>query len=1340
MAEFTLDDIRDTYTADMTTFVGSIETAARSLLDSQALSLAIPRSDTGRTMLEVIATHAHAIFGSSSLIGVKSMSEIAHVLEEAASRGHDALLKFEQQAVELRRIASLCSTAGRELKSILQFELDGKSEEAMAQARELLIQLEPLASAPAEPSSVVARARSSLGSNREFAFDDASAGGSGDEPNAGAVQDELLSVFQQEARESVVGLQGLLQALHERPNDLKVGGDLERIFHTLKGAAATVGLNEVSKKAHDLQALFEEVVEGGAKLDADKLEDAVQRTNSLLRTAGLPELTTTPSQAEQASSIAPAGGVEGDKTRSFFVEEALTIAREAGTLLGALASAGADRKQQLSRQLGQLFHRLKGSALVSGEDAIAEVALGLQQDAGSGADAEQLRSGLEKLFSLLPQTQHRPAPSMAAPSSNWVGVPRPRRTPEKVTVNNEPELWEAFTQECADLLEGYQREVLALEASTSPKQQLSHLMGTVHTLKGAVNSVGISPTGKMLHQVEDFLEQLAEAPILPSMRNVTALMLIVEEEVRINLKQAPTGSVDSSSATIAETLAFVMSGGREASSASSAPADAAQGPSRTSQTGGSTQPGMEDFGERRLIRVTAERLDELMNLSGELVVSRSRLLMRVAMLRSLQLELGRSRRKLFGRVDEFRERYEFMNLDGGKRPRAMAGGGTMMDQNTPVPLGYGPMGDPPTPSAGWQGFSDLELDRYEDVHILSRSLAEITDDLTEMDSQLARELSAIAEDSETFSTLISRIQSEVTRARMVPVESLFARLQLPIRDAADREHKDVQVKLDEASVNLDKTIVDSLYKPMLHLVRNAVHHGLEPSNERLANGKSRSGTLSLRARQESGQIVIEVVDDGRGLDLDALKAMGVARGLVSADTPLDSPLIKNLVFADGLSTAASVGAVAGRGVGGSVVKRAIERLNGDIRIETEKGKGTTFSITLPLTLLITQALLVKSGGRTFALPLFFAERIIELEELTLTEALGSRQVKLGDRYLPVKRIESLFGEDRENATGPVVVLRLGDRRLALQVDALQAREEIVVKSLGAVLSGHPLFAGVTLRGNGDLVLIVDVPGLLELAQVSPGRPTEAVRPSAQRPALQRSALPPKPPMPRLDAPSFTPASSEAASSVGLKTPVSSLASEAVPAPPAISPVVKPPPPVEEAGPRATGLQDLPDAEAFEEESVPTRRLPVQVVKLAQAAAAAPTATTSESTGKPRVLVVDDSLSVRKVAEKALVDLGVDVTLAVDGVDALEKLRTAEFDLVFTDLEMPRMHGYELIREVRFLPRLKNLPLVVVSSRAGTKHQDQARTLGATDYVTKPFTPQILDGVLRKYVKGMPKKG
>jgi chemosensory pili system protein ChpA (sensor histidine kinase/response regulator) len=1178
----------------------------------------VPRAANGKTLFEAMASHGHAVYGSSSLIDLQSMMQVSRALEDMAARGHEALKQLEANVAQVRAVAALCHDSAEALGKMLALELRGQSEEALALAGALLPRIAeavaPLPPAPDEPGAPAPP------SSRQFLFADADDDETRGPASVVAVQDELQAVFQEEAREFLVVLKRHFKTLSSHPNDLGTAGLIERVFHTLKGAAATVGLTEVTALASTLQGRFEEIVDGGAQVTPPFLGEVFRLTNRLLRVSQLPEITLDLLKPDENT-------VQGDRTRAYFLEEAQGIAAESSALVDALAKAGAERRGPLIKQLSRLFHGLKGSALVLGDQQVAEVAVSLQEASGSGAIAA-LRADLARLHALIESDVEA---SSVLESGVQAAALWPTRNSEKVSAGEDPELWGAFLQECQELIEAIDQEIFALEPSPQPKTNLQALLRHVHTLKGAVSSVGLAPTGQMLHAVEDFLERLVDATILPSMKNVATFLLAVQAEVRLNLKQAPAGAVDSSHATIVGWASRVMAGGLERQAAPSSRALEGSG-SAGSGAASTGRADLDELGDRRFIRVPAERLDELMNLAGELVVNRSRLLNRVDTLKSLQHGLGDTRRSLFSRVDEFRRQNEFSNLGGARVARGSAA-------SAPARA--------PTRKGAFGAFTDLELDRYDDVHILARSLAEIADDLTEMDGQVSRELNHITEESDTFSFVVSRIQSEVTRTRMISVESLFARLRLPIREAAGQQSKDVDVKLTEEEVSLDKTIIDALYKPMLHLVRNAVYHGLESAAERKALGKPANGQLSLRARQEAGQIVLEIADDGRGLDLQALKERGVAAGLLGPEVPLDDPAVKNLVFAPRISTASSVSSVAGRGVGGDVVKRAVERLNGDIRVESRPGVGTVFSVTLPMTLLITPALLLRSGGQNFALPLFFAERIVEVEDRAMVDVLGSAQLKVGDRFLPVRRLEQVFGEPVVPRLGPVIVLRIGERRLALQVDAVLVREEVVVKHLGRPIGGHALFAGVTMRGNGDLMLILDVPGLMDHENVGH--------------ALERPAL--------------------AAQPTGVESSV-----------------------------QLTPQPSAPLTSAAAEPKVAVAR------------------TTS------RILFVDDSLSVRKVAERTLLELGVEVTLAVDGIDAMEKLRLSEHDLVFTDLEMPRMHGYELISEVRQHPRFKDLPVVVVSSRSGTKHQDQARSLGATDYLTKPFTQQVLRAVLSRLLK------
>jgi chemosensory pili system protein ChpA (sensor histidine kinase/response regulator) len=1330
MASFSIDDVRDTFQADISIFIGKIETLGRALLGQPPpLSPATAEIQT----LESLADCLHTIYGTSTLVGAKSLGDTAQQLERLAEAGHTALRRLEEERAKAREVTELCLEGARQMRSMLALELahqrpqaeesaeafrvrrlerraaaapirslrpeapervpatgaedppvepellDVFREEAADAAAEIEVQIQQLSAHPDDVAAASrieqifhslkgAAATVGLESARRIAASwqsrmhealegdlevnadllaklgaavrqlraasqGASAGEltiadrdvavsvSADDDGGGApssMRSELLDVFQQEARESLGTLGSLLRGLAESPDDLAAARDVERLFHTLKGAAATVGLRDVSRIAAGVQARMEGVLEGGAAISHPDLQEIIDRTNEMVHAAGLDELALRWKPVGRGAAANETEGARGQKAaQQVFADEARQICQRALSLARELPHATAEKAQAMRTELERIFHRLKGSALITTDPAVAVEAERLQRRAGH-ADAASLvadvQAAVARLASLLDLKLNEPSRDGAEPAPSLVR--------ESVQLPD-PELWESFSQECVELLDGADRLILDLESTDQPKRILESLLRQYHTLKGATNTVGLVPTGRALHQIEDFLESLIARPILPSMKSVTSLLLWVQADTRRQLKTCQRGWVEVTPGAIEALIARVAAGGAlvvasRASLRAPASTSVREAAASVDSGGEASLGGRERGADRKYIRVATERLDSLMNLAGELVVSRSRLMSRVSVLGGLRQELGARSRRLLEMVDGFREQHEF----------------SIFAPSTPARPAVVPSAADTMQRVPWSGFTDLELDHYDDVNLLARGLAEVTDDLNALNGQLVRELAGFTDDSDAFGTIVNGIQGEVTRARMVPLEFVFARLRVPAREAAEREAKEVRVVTSGEGVSLDKAIADALFAPMLHLVRNAVAHGIEAPEARARAGKPRAGVLTMGAREESGQIVLEVTDDGAGLDLKAMHARGIAMGLIGAGTAIDDPAVKDLVFAHGFSTRATAGSVSGRGVGCDVARREIERLNGSIRVETTRSEGTTFVLSLPVTLAITKALLVRHRGRTFALPLHFADRIVDAEDAEIVDSAGLRRMKVEGGYIPVRRMDPLFRlGDGSQQSGPLVVLRVGAERIGLQVDALVGQEEIVVKSAGDLLAGHPLFAGATIRGTGELALILDVPALVA---------SSAGRAEKLAPGPVRAAAP------------------------------------------------------EIAAPRAIEL--------------PAKR---QRAKL-------------------RVLFVDDSLSVRRVAEKMLAGLGADVTLATDGFDALARLREAPFDIVFTDLEMPRMHGYDLLRELRFLPAHKELPVVIVSSRSGQKHQDQARALGANDYITKPFSPQTMESALRRW--------
>ncbi len=609
-----------------------------------------------------------------------------------------------------------------------------------------------------------------------------------------------------------------------------------------------------------------------------------------------------------------------------------------------------------------------------------------------------------------------------------------------------------------------------------------------------------------------------------------------------------------------------------------------------------------------------------MDLVGELSVSRNRLLAKVESFTTMSRELESCKGRLLKLVSDFQDRHEYSvnrnpgGVGGSSNSRGMDGTG---DTNGGVRL---------------SGFGDLEFDRYDDLNILARQLVEIGADTGELIDQSRRFFASFTDDTDKFRKLSAHLQETITQVRMVPLSSLLRRLRRVALEAAGKEGKEIEFETLGGDTRLDKVIAESVFSPLLHLVRNAVSHGIESPNRRSAAGKPAKGRLVLRASQRSNQAIIELTDDGGGLDFDAIRRRALSAGLIPAEAAetWEEARLTNLIFLPGFSTRATAGDVAGRGIGLDAVLQQVARLGGVIEIASRSGRGCTFTLKLPLTLAIGQAMFVAIGGQRFALPLNFVDRLATWRSADVShDARGQEFLRVPDTTEPVPflRLDALLGLPRQPAPAAAapgaevpdrlaVIAKLADKRVALTIDGMLRRAETVTKPLGPLLEQHPFFSSATIDTDGSVVLILDVPRLCHGVLARQGLFA----------LVQTAAAAPEPLLP-----------------------------------------------AEPAAPAA------------------------------------------------RVLVVDDSLSVRKVAEKYATELGYTVETASDGIVALEKLHSGKFSLVLTDLEMPRMHGFELLAEIRRHDATRRLPVIVVTSRQADKHRRQAAALGANGYLIKPFT-------------------
>ncbi len=612
--------------------------------------------------------------------------------------------------------------------------------------------------------------------------------------------------------------------------------------------------------------------------------------------------------------------------------------------------------------------------------------------------------------------------------------------------------------------------------------------------------------------------------------------------------------------------------------------------------------------EKQFIRVNIERLDNLMNLVGEMVVNRNKLTRQVDLIKSLRDELAFSQNRLLHEIRNFEEKYEYT-----------------LNFQTPAP------GVPERPVDQSGDFFELEFDRYDDFNLLSRKLTEITNDTNEIMVELSGFFDSFELDTARISSITSNLQDEITQARMVEMDRLFQLFQRPVRDLAQSENKRINMVVTGGDTKIDKTIFEIISDPLMHMVRNAISHGLETAEERARLGKDGTGALLLSARHDGGSIVLQIEDDGRGMDPEQLRRAAVEKGFLTATeakTLSDTDCL-NLIFRPGFSTASSVGKVSGRGVGLDVVTNQLAKINGRIEIKTEKNVGTRFTIKLPLTLAIAQALIVKVKDQEVAVPMNLVEETTRFSEKDIQRAAGEEMVNLRGTLMRLLRVNTLLGAGKlprreEDHRYPTLVLVLAEKRLALMVEDILGREEIVVKSLGDYLKDVRMFSGATISGEGDVRLILNVAHLF-------GEETVSAKTSY-------------------------------------------------------------------IGGRETVSADV-------------------------------------AKRKPHVLVVDDSISIRKYVQRFLDRSGYEVDTATDGMNALDVLGKAKYDAVITDLEMPVMHGYDLIAEMKRNPVFSTIPIIVLTSRAGEKHRQKAIDMGAQDYLVKPFEEQEMIDALKRLLSG-----
>ena len=1178
------------------------------------------------------------------------------------------------------------------------------------------------------------------------------------------IDDEIIEIFLEEAVEehqNITRLLSLWQADQSNKDALK---DMRRSFHTLKGSGRLVGardlgefawafenmLNRVIDKTIEASPVMFEVLNHGRdtlphlyelfKTDgrveqtvlalmsvADDLSQGKDTELKAVETVAAPELEAELEISEVVPSEADIPEIEIEAIEVNPEEESQPVESEASiqqaplpdidpvlldiyrkevethlnTLRQYFAGWHANIDRSANDSLLRALHTLTGSSRTTGVDQVSEICSRfekcvkdlqknknmvnseavlvleqviqyiedttavLDQTGAVIADNSKLMQSLEALDGA--DTTEPPSIEITVdelPAENTDTLPEPA-LPEIETIEATPveepagevlaprdyddELLEIFIEEGEEILEESDRTLTGWIEDTDDRDALESLQRHLHTLKGGARMAGVLEIGDLGHSIESLLTAVVDGHLAVSRRMFTVLqqgqdrLVRLLEEVKTNQGLVPANDIivqvdellgrsslgreikvesapnESDLAieleAVDETLQFDEQSLNEIDlSAELAEITQPSGDSdnvvdlkaqrsvdieaeKTAITADDEQSLAQDRRKKgrvqhEQVRVRADLLDNLVNFAGEVSIYRSRMEQQT---NSFRYNL----RELDDTVSRLRHQLRAFEIE------------------TEAQIQYR---QEETLSSTHDEFDPLEFDRFTHMQQLSRGMLESLSDLDSLRAILAN----ITRESETLLLQQSRVNTELQeglmRTRMVPFAGQAPRLRRIVRQTSSELEKDVELRMLGMEGELDRTVLDRVIPPIEHMLRNAIAHGIESPSRRRELGKPESGTIHLSLQREGSDIVIQVSDDGAGINLEAIQKKAVEKGLIKAGSKVAKDVLLNMIMESGFSTAEEVTQVAGRGVGMDVVNTEIKQLGGLLGIDTEPGKGTTFTINMPLTLAITRALMISVVEETYAIPLLGVHGVerISVEELKKLKTQAKPAYHWLDEDYPLIHLGSAMGVGNplpaaENQKVPLLLVRSGEHRAAIQVEGMLGSREIVVKPVGPQLSTLRGITGATIMGDGQVILILDLGVLIRLIAT-------------------------------------------------------------------------------------TGGEDVID-------------VPVKPIEREQS--------------KSIVMVVDDSITVRKVTTRLLERNNYQVVTAKDGVDALSQLQEHRPDIMLLDVEMPRMDGFELATNIRNNAELKDIPIIMITSRTASKHRQRAMDIGVNDYMGKPYNENDL---------------
>ena len=1147
-------------------------------------------------------------------------------------------------------------------------------------------------------------------------------------PEPDPVDPQFLELFIEEAKEEIASIQKSFPQWDQNPMDLESLSLMRRSFHTLKGSGRMVGARSIAEFGWAIENLLNRII--------DKTLSRTPGMMALLRNSvsALPQLVeqletgrqiSVPVDALMARAFAYADGREVDQgtvtvvpedTGSTPVPPALAPEPAPSAAPADAAPAAAERaaaappamdpvlhdiysketsshlteiREYLRKRTGQPApHELPESVYraihtLSGSSKMAEARHGIRIteplnkvmrkvfDSGHGLtelglatlgdavraidnvishinestsffpEQPSLLASLQEIETQLDAEIAREAIDTSASAVVPVLAEAPPEPAAPLAEEFDHEIANIYSEEATELLEAAETSLTAWNRDRKDKERVAELQRQLHTLKGGARMAGVSAMGDLSHELETLVIQIDSGSVAGDDHAHTVMQASLDELARmrdqVSKGTLPAGAKSlivqirelatpgrSAGVAAAPAAAAVAPGGIAAQptarppaaapkpavappaaaasldlTASAAPSELRAAPALSEDSAVSLElssapvlPGRESAPAERveMARVDADLLDTMLNNAGEVSIFRARLDQQVNSIDFNLAELARTVTRLKEQLRGLEIETEAQVLNGHQdvEPRR-------------------------------DDFDPLELDRYSSLQQYSRALAETSGDVASIQG-LLETLTREAQNLLTQqSRVITELQNSLMRTRMVPFQRHVQRLTRLVRQAANDTGKRAELVVQGAAAELDRQMLERMVPPLEHMLRNAVVHGIETPERRAALGKPDVGRISISLERDGAEVVIVVADDGAGISVKLIREKAIALGLTDPQAKLTDEEAVQLILEPGFSTAGHVTQAAGRGVGMDVVATEVKKLGGGLFIDTTPGKGSRFTIRLPFTLAISQALIVRVGEEVYALPLATVEGVVRLPRNIVSRHLGkdAPPFEYGGQKYRFQQLGSFVGLGptrlpEADVSISVVLIRAGEHSTALVTDELVGSREIVVKSLGPQISGIRGIAGATILGDGRIVIILDMGSLVRSEWRA--RPTETV------------------------------------------------------------------------------VLDQRDRRTF-------------------------------------ALVVDDSITVRRVTQRLLERNGMRVLTAKDGVDAVSLLQEHLPDIILLDIEMPRMDGYEVAAHVRNDPRLKDIPIVMITSRVSEKHRARAIELGVDDYLGKPYQEnQLLDAI------------